>query len=604
MALTWDVVVALSAAKSPTGGYAPGKIECPLGKLTRKADLLCSDEQKWISERNKMTNENLKKFLSQSGLAHFDADSFISSTKNGRSLEVGLAFSGGGYRAMLSGAGQLAALDNRTTGAHEHALGGLLQSASYITGLSGGSWLVGSLVLNNFAAVQDVVDGLAPIWNLEKSILNTSGFDVFKIYNYCKTLYREVESKWIAGFDISLTDIWSRALSRYLFESNNNYDASLSWSDITTLDAFLNHEMPFPIVVADGRTPNSIVNSGNSTVFEIGPYELGSWDPSLAHFTKTKYLGLNILNGESSGSCVAGFDQAGYILGTSSSLFNRFTQYFNASSIPTFLWDMIWSVLGEVDRDEGDYALYNPNPFKNVEGASVLSIVDSDTLYLVDGGEDMQNIPLNPLLQKERGLDVIFAYDNSADTDQNWPNGSSLVATYERQFLDQGKGTIFPYVPDANSFRNLNFTAHPTFFGCDAKNLSSLPAARENLSLIYDVPLIIYTANRPFTYWSNTSTFQLIYDPPQRHGMIQNGFEVALRINNTLDFDWRACVACAIIRREQERQGVEQSDQCKRCFKKYCWDGSLDISEPKVNFTSEGTTNGNENNGNRTHVAA
>lgn len=41
-------------------------------------------------------------------------------------------------------------------------------------------------------------------------------------------------------------------------------------------------------------------------------------------------------------------------------------------------------------------------------------------LTLVDGGENGENIPLHPLIQPARELDVIFAIDSSADTDYNW----------------------------------------------------------------------------------------------------------------------------------------------------------------------------------------
>ena len=81
-------------------------------------------------------------------------------------------------------------------------------------------------------------------------------------------------------------------------------------------------------------------------------------------------------------------------------------------------------------------------------------------LYLVDGGEDGQNIPISPLLH--RNVSAIFAFDNSNDV-LNWPDGTSLVKTYERQFSSQGNGIAFPYVPDQYTFRNLNLTSKPTF---------------------------------------------------------------------------------------------------------------------------------------------
>jgi len=51
--------------------------------------------------------------------------------------KVGIAISGGGLRAALYGAGTLRALDARSHGAKAAGTGGLLQVASYLTGLSG-----------------------------------------------------------------------------------------------------------------------------------------------------------------------------------------------------------------------------------------------------------------------------------------------------------------------------------------------------------------------------------------------------------------------------------------------------------------------------------
>ncbi|KAF8000931.1 hypothetical protein HF325_004720 [Metschnikowia pulcherrima] len=265
-------------------------------------------------------------------------------------------------------------------------------------------------------------------------------------------------------------------------------------------------------------------------------------------------------------------------MGTSSTLFNQFVLQINTTSLLSTLKSLISSLLEDVSNEENDIAVYKPNPFQHYEEAGIKSIVQNDTLYLVDGGEDGQNIPIYPLLQHPRGVDVVFAYDNSADTDQYWPNGTSMIASYQRQFLDQGNA----------------------FFGCSAKNLTSLLPDGADEDEVYNSPVIVYTANRPFSFYSNTSTFKLSWENEQKLGMIQNGFETASRLNSTLDEDWKTCVACAIIRREQERQGIEQSDQCKLCFEEYCWDGTIDDLTPGLNFTTEGTTNGEESTGNTT----
>lgn len=561
-----------SWAWSPTGDYAPGTVSCPAENFVRAASGISSSESEWVASRNKVTDVNVKDFLQNSGLDNFDVDAFLANTS--RSLTIGVAFSGGGYRAMLSGAGQISALDSRTVGANTDGLGGLLQSATYLAGLSGGNWLVGSLAMNNWTSVQAILDG-DEIWDLEELILSYGGWDLVADVEYWESLLDDVDEKHNAGFVTTLTDTWGRALSHDFFTKLIDYGNSLLWLQIQECDAFTSHEMPFPIVVSDGKTPGTSVVSGNSTIFEFNPFELGSWDPSLYAFTNVKYLGTEVSDGVPvDGKCVGGYDNAGFVMGTSSALFNSLILEVLDTDLPDVIKDLVEDALNGLTDDLNDLvAVYKPNPFANTTFASGSLIPQDETLYLADGGEDDQNIPLYPLLQPERKLDVIFAYDNSADTDSDWPDGASLVALYERQFLKQGNGTIFPYVPDTNTFLALNLTSKPTFFGCDAKNLTSLLPSGAPLSAVYDSPLLVYTANTDITYELNKSTFKLSYTESEKRSMIENGFEVALRGNFTLDAEWRACVACAIIRREQERQGTEQSEQCKKCFEEYCWNG-------------------------------
>lgn len=75
-----------------------------------------------------------------------------------------------------------------------------------------------------------------------------------------------------------------------------------------------------------------------------------------------------------------------------------------------------------------------------------------DSLYLVDGGEDGQEIPFIPLLQKECDLQVMFILDSSVDTPDNWSDGFPLAATYERRFGEMGKNIEFPPVSDLKTF--------------------------------------------------------------------------------------------------------------------------------------------------------
>ena len=48
-----------------------------------------------------------------------------------------------------------------------------------------------------------------------------------------------------------------------------------------------------------------------------------------------------------------------------------------------------------------------------------------------------------------------------------------------------------------------------------------------------------------------------------------------------------------MVRRLEEREGIEQSEECKKCFSKYCWDGQLYEDPnyvPPGNFDLEGKT--------------
>ena len=102
---------------SSSHGYAPVAVSCPGGQLTRSSLTgINPDEKRYVDNRYKMVAKtNLKAFLSNANLTNFDVDSFLDQTNS----TIGIAFSGGGYRSQLAGAGQYAALDSRTRVANE-----------------------------------------------------------------------------------------------------------------------------------------------------------------------------------------------------------------------------------------------------------------------------------------------------------------------------------------------------------------------------------------------------------------------------------------------------------------------------------------------------
>lgn len=519
-----------------------------------------------------MTNKALTDFLNRAAMVDFDVASFM----DGYSPNIGLAFSGGGYRAMLNGAGVLKAFDIRTDGStRPNHMGGLLQSATYIAGLSGGSWLLGSVVVNNFTTVQDLQNS-KELWDLDDSILAPEGtLRIFDTADYYKELHDEVTSKEKAGWEASLTDYWARALARQFLEDNGA--PAVTYSSIARTDAFTNFEMPFPIIVADGRHPGELILSTNATVFEFNPLEMGSFDPTLYAFTPLEYIGSSVTNGvpNDADRCARGFDNAGFLMGTSSSLFNIGLLKLKSSGLSGILRKFAEEVLGDLAEDDADIANFSPNPFYKVN-PKINPSTDNEVLTLVDGGLDGQNVPLHPLIQSARNIDVVFAVDSSADT-SNWPNGASLVATYARSLSPMQNNTKFPAIPDWNTFVNLGLNTRPTFFGCNASNITHSSSYTKDTVL---PPLIVYLPNHPYTYMSNISTLTMEYTREERDDMIWNGYNVATMGNGTVDQEWPACAACAIVRRGEEKRGRTQTEQCKRCFETYCWDGTRNDTEP------------------------
>ncbi|KAF1977431.1 hypothetical protein BU23DRAFT_526859 [Bimuria novae-zelandiae CBS 107.79] len=581
------------ATNQAPSGYAPAEVNCPSTRPSiRRANALSQSEQDWLEKRRPKTVESMRELLSRINIDGFDAGSFVDNNRdNSTNLpNIAIAFSGGGYRAMLNGAGALAAFDSRTPNATNGAsqLGGLLQASTYIAGLSGGGWLLGSIYMNNFTSVQNIIDQNGPgdVWQLGNSILEgpeRGGIQLLNTAQYYSNLVDTVtdKSNIPGGFDTSLTDYWSRALS-FQFVNASDGGPGYTWSSIQNDTDFSDANAPFPILVALERAPGETILSINSTNIEFNPFEMGSFDPTLYGFAPLRYIGSNFTNGElpDNESCIAGFDNGGFVMGTSSSLFNQVILQLNGnSSTPEILQNALRAILEALGQSDNDIADYTPNPFQGYNSRTNPS-ANTNRLTLVDGGEDLQNIPFNPLIQPTRAVDVIFAIDSSADTvpptdsAQNWPNGTSLVATYERTFNNTiQNNTAFPYIPDQNTFVNLGLNNRPTFFGCDAGNLTGTGVS----------PIIVYIPNSPYVYLSNTSTFgKLSYTNEERNAMIQNGYEVATMANNTRSGyeDWTMCVGCAMISRSLNRTGTDVPQACQQCFTKYCWNGTVASNTP------------------------
>ncbi|KAG1736436.1 lysophospholipase catalytic domain-containing protein [Suillus paluster] len=607
--LPWLCMFA-TAQSVASQAYTPVAARCPAGfNLVRMAgtpgnQTLSSSEASYVQNRKaEVLPQAWKTYLSNVQSTNPSLPSYVSSILSGASSEIptlGIATSGGGYRASIFGAGVLNALDARNSSSNTAGIGGLLQAATYLSGLSGGSWFITSLTQANFPTMQELILGpTSPTvsnnswggWNADYDIATPSSNPVTDT-EYYTDLVEELRGKYDAGYVVTFADYWARALARHFtngtfssnfFDESYTHGAGILWSAVANTTSFTSYSIPFPIVVADLQAPgqnSSEIIAGDyvpltNPIFEFNVFETGSFDPQLSAFTPTKYLGTT-----NNSICITNYDQSAFVAGSSSELFNTA----NVGSVPTLsttygpILSLMESILPEA-KVEYDVASW-PNPFYGVAPDTFIDSAQTN-LNMVDGGEDGEVIPLQPLLVKARGVDVIFAIDATNDIN-GFADGSSLIATQNRTSL-YPSAYSFPPVPTAlGEFTAQNLTTRPTFFGCNTTSSNA------------STPLLIYLANggpphngqAPVT---NTSTTQLSYALSEIQAMLSQTLVIATQgypTNGvTTDPDWPSCLACAIVDRARERAGEARSGICSTCLDRYCWDSSTLTTAASVSGT-------------------
>ena len=135
----------------------------------------------------------------------------------------------------------------------------------------------------------------------------------------------DIVAKDVVGFDTTLTDVWGRLLSYQLLQGVDG-GVGTTLSGITGLSNFTSHAVPFPVITSLGVKTwlGECLPGPNATTYEFTPYEFGSWDSDVSAFMQTHYLGTAMKNGKHTGLlCTKNYDNLGFVLGTSSNLFNQ-----------------------------------------------------------------------------------------------------------------------------------------------------------------------------------------------------------------------------------------------------------------------------------------
>lgn len=621
--LILNQIITVSLAESPY------EVTCPQYSLIRESNgKLCIEEIEYLKHKANFTSNSIINFLKQYENDELSwSDHTLESILNSPPY-WGLALSGGGYRSMLISSGIIKEM---------HKIS-LFDCLTYISGLSGGSWVLMDLILHDFDPDQilknwdfkngllegvpdfdlkstDIISGMNELnltqltkrsnisftalynYNHTLSKRNTDSWymklkrilafdkqdstdklipmDHFKliknILNFYISLHLEVKVKKIKGFSLSFTDYWGKALLKRLQTKISSETGSFSFYQlIRQTSKFQQKQAPILIFIANCKNDHM-----KNFIFEFTPFEFGSWEPSAQIFINLRYLGSKIVKGIAE-KCFHDFDDLGFIAATSSSIFNNAILYIwkgmsDSSKEIVDTVKALMSIFGLSNSFEGhlsnnhtdtmietDYAIYKPNPYFHYDNDKINpSLTEKDYLYLVDGGEDGENIPMRTLLIPERNLEAIFIMDSSSDK-ENYTNGTKLET-----ILNISKQYGVDYLQsDADLFENFQPT-EPKVLGCYLGNTQGDKKP----------PVLIYMANTDHSFSSNTSTFKVTYNDIELNNMLQSAEMIFTGDENKY---YEKCLPCFLLKRRIDRevttfeQETLEHDFCLKCYENFC----------------------------------
>lgn len=345
-------------------------------------------------------------------------------------LNIALAFSGGGYRAMTLTAGLLEALEQL----------GLLDAATYISTLSGSTWFLAPWLksgLSVAAFTQELAERI--------SFMNVEflGRRAWQDPTRKAALHHDIMlPKFAFNQPIGTVDLFGWLLTQALLDSDYSAVLSEQWPRIK------DGKYPFPIY-----TTISMHNIGTPEQadyryqwYEVNPLEFENIEQGLA--IPVWALGREFENGISQrtkGLPTYPFEQSlGYMLGTFGSAYTiDFLKEGNKFVTGVASW--LLGGLQKVMTIKRLWPAQSFNPWKGLEGQPHW-LQKRKLLTFVDGGIDF-NLPILPLLKKERALDVIIIGDASADIlDMVEVGGKKFPAEFAK-FLQHLDPSGFKYEP-------------------------------------------------------------------------------------------------------------------------------------------------------------
>ncbi|KAK9327941.1 acyl transferase/acyl hydrolase/lysophospholipase [Lipomyces starkeyi] len=388
---------------------------------------LSNQEVKFRKNRAKFTKKGLAKYL----------EIPVSSIDERDIPIIAVTGSGGGYRAMIATCGYIRALQET----------GLFDCTTYLAGVSGSTWLMAlfytlaeydtSRIIDHIKARTGVHFAFLPA---AMELFTTAPTDKFLLHGIIEKLHYNYTS-------VSLPDIYGVLLSSRLLVPNNELIVDRDNLKISTQRRIVDTgAVPMPIYTAvrhefgltgaEVEATNQSTTQPDSTVtkqrnkreswfqwFEFTPYEVGCEEVSA--WIPTWSLGRRWRNGVSVDTAVPELNLT-LLLGTFGSAFCATLSHFYKEIRPALPDIAISQSLDNIIK-ENDDNLKEVHPITPAGIPNYLlglkpylppscpeSIHTEKDINLMDAGMD-NNLAFYPLLRPEREVDMILAFDSSAD---------------------------------------------------------------------------------------------------------------------------------------------------------------------------------------------
>ena len=339
----------------------------------RRGNGLCDQEKAFLQKRSSRVAKSLMQFTGKPlGL---------------KIPTIALVCSGGGYRAMLY-----------TTGALKGILElELMDALSYVVGLSGSTWAIGTWISSGKS-----------INVFHEWVLNNIGFDMKECDQDDFTLIGEtLLTKYCAGQPLGFVDIYGACVANDLFDIFSNSKAQAHVSD--QAERIADGSLPLPIYTAvSGQEGDHEDLWYDFTPHEVGACWMGSYVPTWAFGRKFK-------NGNS--VTYAPEQPMGTLLGTFGLAMGiTVKRMFQEAGIADHMkLSILKKLVTRIIKSYGDDRPISAEYLNFAYGLKDVQFNDLTQLHLVDAGLNC-NLPYPPISGQRaaRKADIIIFVDASA----------------------------------------------------------------------------------------------------------------------------------------------------------------------------------------------